>query len=117
MKYSVVDKEVRHRWQEVLLKPEEFFEVYKELFEDEDSEFSLYDYYPELQFENGSMNPDEMWGVRDGHLWTSSYQGGLLNYEEGQYVRSYYGSQTKLGQLVSVSFTLDEKLTKALNND
>lgn len=77
---------------------------------------NTYDYNVVFNFDNGTMNADEMWGVSNGRVWSSSGASGVMdwNEKENQYVSHIFFREKKLGDFVSATFTLDEDLRVAL---
>lgn len=117
VKYVSIDKVIHKEWQEAVFSADDFFEMYDALFSNDESDFDDYGYSPTFTFENGNIFVDEMWGVRGGKLYTSSYASGVMGWdnERQQYTASVHGHITELGQLVSATFSLDEDLKAALS--
>lgn len=64
------------------------------------------------KLEKHSMWNDEMMGIDDkGHLWYSSYMGGVMNYceKEGKYIHSYYGHGTEYDFVGFLEMVLEEQ--------
>lgn len=116
----VTEHRISHReWDVVKLDPRDFFTLFERFFkEDEegDSPLCAYSYMPTFIFENGTVQADEMWGVRDGRVWTSSEPSGIMSYQEdkGQYVKHVRFLQTELGSLTGVELNLNDALREAL---
>ncbi|RIV79544.1 hypothetical protein [Pelagerythrobacter aerophilus] len=116
-----IEHKVSHReWDEVRIEAGDFFENLPHMVGDAiklgliEHDESIDDLIgcPTLNFENGSVGVDEMWGVRDGRVYTSSFSGGLVEWsaEAACYERLVYGSVRPLGGLVSIEFTLTDEL-------
>jgi hypothetical protein len=110
--FSVEHKVLHREWDDVLITSEAFFSNIH-IFQDDDDFFCG---YPTLKFESGSVSVDESFGVRAGRVWTSSFSGGICEWSDnhGQYVKNYHGNSQFLGQLVSVEFTLTEKIKASI---
>lgn len=118
IKYKVERKISHHEWDEVTLPADDFFKLFELLFTDDDEEGKLCTgyFYPNFQFEKGCTYTDELWGVSNGKVETSSFGSGAVSWSEkrGQYLQLTHGEITELGNLISVSFTLDDDLRRAL---
>ena len=115
-KYTTEKKEYRREWTEVSFSPDEFARLYKDNFEGDDPKLSKWDYYPYFVFENGEVQADESWDFEGGRGSTSSWYRGVMGWSDGcgQYVEHAYMREKRLGQLVSVVFTLGDDLQEAL---
>ena len=97
-----------HEWEELVFTPEEFFSYAAQL---KDADCNIV-----LSFDSGVYIADEIWRVDErGTIYGSSYQNGILEYVYGQYLLNFHFSQTKLGQLKSVSIT-NEGVISALKD-
>ena len=115
-KYTTEKKEYRREWTEVIFSPDEFARFYKDNFEGDDPKLWSWDYYPHFVFENGGVRADESWDFEGGRVSTSSFHSGVMGWSDdcGEYVKHVHMRKTRLGQLVSVVFTLDDDLQEAL---
>ena len=118
-RFSLERKVIHQEWNAVTIPARDFFMLFEGWFREDDegeSPLKSYDYHVRFNFENGTMTGDEMWGVRNGRVWTSSNASGVMDWndEAGQYVSHVYFRETKLGAFVSAEFTLDDGLKNAL---
>lgn len=108
MDIEIVHKVSHREWDEARLTPDQFskfYVIYKSM-----DNLSL---WPTFIFDNSSVHADESWMVdNSGRVSTSSYSSGIVEFSEsdGQYIRSYYQNQNKLGQLIAVEFTVDDEI-------
>lgn len=109
------EKVVQHNeWEEITIPAAEFL-LNAEMFKDEEDDD--FDHYPTLNFENDSVDVDEMWGVnKNGRLWSSSGNGGVMEWSEaGQvYIHHIHFRARELGQFVSATFRLSEEIGAVL---
>jgi hypothetical protein len=111
--YKIEHKVSHHEWDDVVFDANWLF-ANKAAFIDEDG-FS--DGYPTFEFEHGSVYSDEMWRFTEtGRIYISSFSGGVVDWSDTCqcYVKSFYGSTHDLGQLVSASFTLNDRIKAIL---
>lgn len=112
-----IEHKVRHEeWDdvvipaaEVLANPAAFAE-----FPDEYEDNQCLDDYPTLFFENGNVHVDEMWGVRDGHIWFSSNAEGVSAIRNGEIVHCTYGRERPLGAFLRLEMRLSDSLMARL---
>ncbi len=119
MKFATEHKVLHLEWDVVTVPAREFFMLYEGWFrenEDGDASLATYDYSPTFNFENGTMEGDEMWGTKDGRIWTSSGASGVMSWSEEKrsHISHVYHRETDLGQFLSAEFRLDDALTAAL---
>lgn len=110
MTIAVKRKVVHREWDELHLSAHEFF-AEQHLFIDDDD---LGERYPKLLFDGGVVVVDEMWGVRDGRVWTYSLTQGLVKWRDDQYVELFHGHVGPLGQFTGIEIVLTDKLREKL---
>ena len=106
MKIEINRKVLHEEWDEACLTPEQFVLFYK-LIDKEEVCLS-----PTFIFDKGTVYADEGWCCQGSKVVTSSNERGTAAFytKEGEYMESYCGMEKKLGQLVSVQFTVDEEV-------
>jgi hypothetical protein len=59
-------------------------------------------------FENRErLEIDEIGEFKEGRLYLSSFNRGIVEWSDGQYVHHYHGYTTKLGQLKEIVFSCE----------
>lgn len=116
-----VEHKVRHEeWDEATMRADNFFANITHLLSaglragliDDDIDPDISDLlpYPTLNFSDGSIAVDEMWGVKGRTVWTSSNASGVSGWDEDRqaHVKHYYGSVQVLGDFTSITFRLTD---------
>ena len=67
-----------------------------------------------LFFEKGEIYVDEMWGVRDGSIWFSSFQEGVSAIRDGEIVHCYRSSERPLGKFLRLEMRATDGLISRL---
>ena len=114
-----IEHKVLHReWDEASLTPEQFVKFDELYHGEEDDSHDRYNLSPTFVFDNGSVYVDESWDIDDKcRVSTSSYQCGVMSFseKEGQYVECAHYNRKKLGQLISVDFTVEDGMSKVFS--
>lgn len=109
--FPLTRKILHQEWVEVTIQSSSFFTI----FGDRDRLSSIE--CCRINFENGTWDTDEGIDIRNGRLYVSSYNCGIVSWDEpeNQYTSSKHGRRGKLGQFVSAEVILSSSLYKALN--
>ena len=113
MSIKIEHKVLHKEWDEASLTPVQFIK-FNELY----CEKGGNELYPTFVFDNGKIYVDESYDIAsDGRVSTSSYANGVMSFSESkaQYIESYHSHKTELGQLLSVQFTIEDRMRDTIN--
>lgn len=115
MEFQTEPRVLHREWEELIVAADDVL-AHPEAFssDDEYEPGDCLDGYPTLVFESGEIVVDEMWGVREGRIWFSSFSGGVSGFRDGEYVHQYHATTRKLGQFLRLEITSDDELRQRL---
>lgn len=65
--------------------------------------------YPHsVEFDEQSIGVDEICRLKDGRIYLSSFQNGIVYYDKDQYYLLYHMARYPLGQLKSVTYLAED---------
>ncbi len=113
MIYSIEHKVEYKEWDELTITADELVKIAPSAFGKSCGEFG---FNPTLIFEREEVFVDEPWYLEDGRVRTSSYENGLVNWDENkrQYVQHYHSHERSIGQLIKALFIADRELIAKL---
>lgn len=118
MEYTIEKKVIHREWDELIIQAEDVL-ANPEIFADDPEDYEeggLLEGYPTLVFEKGRVDIDEMWGVKDGNVWFSSYAGGVSTVREGEIIHHYNGREKSLGKFLRLEIRATDDLIARIEN-
>ena len=118
MDYTIEKKVIHHEWDELIIQAEDVL-INPEIFSHDPEDYEEGDTlegYPTLVFEKGRVDIDEMWGVKDGNVWFSSYAGGVSTVREGEIIHCFHMSERPLGKFLTLEIRATDDLLARIEN-